>query len=123
MILQFFFVWKVSSKSVYGLMGAKSTIASSELMFYIKALSEKKEDLVNHTFRHFFVYDNARIHTSKAVQDFILESKLRLIRILPYTPILNLCEKLINSIKMKLKQMHSWWRLHYIKVYIKTIGW
>ena len=29
------FVWGVSSKSVYGLMGAESTITSSELMFYI----------------------------------------------------------------------------------------
>ena len=105
------FVWGVSSKSVYGLMGAESTITSSELMFYIKTLSEKREDLVNHNNTDFiFVYDNARIHTSKAVQDFILKSKLRSISIPPYTPILNPCEKLINSIKMKLKRMHSWGR-------------
>ena len=95
------FVWGVLSKSVYGLMSAESIKTSSELMLYIKTLSEKRED--NNPYFN-FVYDNARIHTSKAVQDFILKSKLRSISIPPYTPILNTIEKLINSIKNESKK-------------------
>ena len=103
-----FFVWAVFSKTVYGLMGTEQTITSSELMLYLKTLSEKKEDLENHNNTYFiFVYDNARFHISKAAWDFILKSKLRSISIPLYNLILNPCKKLINSIKMKLKRMHN----------------
>ena len=53
------------------------------------------------------VWDNASIHLSEIVSKFILSTKLRVITIPPYNPVLNPVEKLINFIKMKLRKIHG----------------
>ena len=50
------------------------------------------------------VWDNASIYLSDRASEFILLSKLRVITIPPYNPVLNPVEKLINCIKMKLSK-------------------
>ena len=53
------------------------------------------------------VWDNTSILLSEIVSKFISSAKLRVITILPYNPVLNPVEKLINCIKMKLRKLHG----------------
>ena len=109
------FICGVSNRMVYGFLGSKSTITSSEIIWYIKELvnsrvkTEEQEDN-----KFIIVSDNAEVHTSEKVRDFIVQTKLRWLGIPAYWPILNPAEKLINSVKMKIKQLKSWGRWGYL---------
>ena len=72
------FICGVSSRMVYGFLGSKSTITSSEIILYIKELVNiraKEENQKDYKF--IIVSDNAMVHTSEKVKDFIKQTKLR----------------------------------------------
>ena len=103
-----FFFWALSYKRVYGLMGKEDTNKSEIVKYYLKNLYE---DLIrtdkNQANRTIVIWDNAPVHSSNATTEFIKSAKLRVLTIPPYTPSLNPAEKLINSIKMKLKKLQA----------------
>ena len=51
------------------------------------------------------VFDNATIHTSKKVQEFLLENRLKALTIAPYTPQLNAAELFIRALKGKVAKL------------------
>ena len=102
------FIVGVSARKVYGIVGSLSSITSSEVKTYIKQLVEtrnQEKDNANDDF--VLIYDNAKVHVSKVMKDFVKKTKIRALSIPPYSPFLNATEKLINCIKMKLLKMSS----------------
>ena len=102
------FICAVSSIRVYLLLGTDSTITSHEVKYYIRQLAEylnQDYDLVNKPF--ILMYDNAKVHTSDAVVQFIVKSKLRSVGITAYQPVLNPWEILIGAVKSALTKLQA----------------
>ena len=55
--------------------------------------------------KYVFVSDNAKIHTSKKIANYLIQKGITLITIVPYSPSLNPWEKMIACVKGKLR---SW---------------
>ena len=105
---QMSFVWGVSNKRLNGLMGVLGKWNSAVFKHYLKQIFselELSERLTDN--ERIIVWDNASIHLSDMASGFISSSKLRVITIPPYNPVLNPAEKLINCIKMKLRKAHG----------------
>ena len=84
------FIWGLSAKRVYEIMGSDGTITSAEVKHYIQELSESRKILWNDDDQNFvLMFNNARVHTSILTNKFISSSKLRAIRIPAYWPVLN----------------------------------
>ena len=102
------FFWALSHKRVYGLMGKEDTNTSYIVRHYLRSLNEDRiisdESQENRTI---VVWDNAFVHSSSITTEFVKSANLRVLTIPPYTPCLNPAEKLINSIKMKLKKLQA----------------
>ena len=81
---------------------------SDEIKYYVKCLTSNRNESQEIDDRDFIlVYDNARVHVSEAMKEFIQKSKLRSIGIPTYWPVLDPCEKLINATKQHLKSIHE----------------
>ena len=105
---QMSFVWGVSSKRLCGLMGVQGKCNSTVFKFYLKQMFAELESSAKFDDNErIIVWDNASIHLSDSASEFILSSKLRVITIPPYNPVLNPVEKLMNCIKMKLRKAHG----------------
>ena len=105
---QMSFVWGVSSKRLYGLMGVQGKCNLTMFKFYRKQMFVELESSVKFDDNErIIVWDNASTYLSDRASEFILSSKLRVITIPPYNPALNPVEKLINCIKMKLRKAHG----------------
>ena len=79
------FICGVSSRMVYGFLGSKSTITSSEIILYIKELVNTRAKEENQKDDKFIIVsDNAKVHTSEKVKDFIKQTKLRWLGIPAY---------------------------------------
>ena len=89
-------------------MGKEDTNTSYIVRHYLRSLYEDKiisdESQENRTI---VVWDNAPVHSSNITTEFAKSANLRVLTIPPYTPCLNPAEKLINSIKMKLKKLQA----------------
>ena len=102
------FICAVSNIKVYGLLGTDSTITSDEVKYYIRQLAEyRNQDLSLANKPFILMYDNAKVHTSDAVVQFIIKSKLRSVGISAYQPVLNPCEKLIGAVKSTLTKLQA----------------
>lgn len=59
------FIWGLSAKRVYGLMGSDGSITSDEIILYIKELWLAREGQLEPNDSDFvIVFDNAKVHTS-----------------------------------------------------------
>ena len=102
------FIWAVSNIKVYGILGNQSSNKSKEFKFYLRRLIDcRNADPEFEKVPFIMMYDNSGIHTSDEVREFINKSKLRAISIVPYSPMLNPCEKLITAVKSNLKKLQS----------------
>ena len=102
------FIWAVSNLRVYGIFGNQSSNKSQEFKFYLRQLFNERNSNIEFKEKPFvLMYDNAKIHTSKEMREFIIKSKRRSIGIVPYTPILNPCEKLIGAVKSHLAKLQT----------------
>ena len=102
------FICAVSNKKVYGILGNQSTNKSKDFKFYLRQLVYFRSvdtDLDGIPF--ILMYDNAKIYTSNEVWTFIHKSDLRSISIVPYSPMLNPCEKLIACTKSNMRKLQS----------------
>ena len=67
------FICAVSNIKVYGLPETDSTITSDEVKYYIRQLVEyRNQDLSLANKPFILMYDNAKVHTSDAVVQFII---------------------------------------------------
>ena len=102
------FIWALSSRWVFWIFGWNGSITSDEIKYYVKCLASNRNESQEIDDRDFIlVYDNARVHVSEAMKEFIQKSKLRSIGIPTYWPVLDPCEKLINATKQHLKSIHE----------------
>lgn len=71
-------------------------ITSNEIIKFLKELLD-----INKNKRVFMIWDNARIHTSKAVEEFISQhdEELFILYLPPYSPMLNPQENVWNKLK------------------------
>ena len=101
------FIWALSSKQVYGVIGSHNSITSEVFKLYVKELWEHRSGCGALKSTPFILmYENWKVHTSKVMREFIAKSKLRSISTPSYSPICNAAEKLINSIKQQVKILH-----------------
>ena len=102
------FIWAVSNIKVYEIMGNQGSNKSKEFKFYLRELIEsRRADPELEKVPFIMMHDNAGIHTSNELEEFISKSRLRSVSIVPYSPMLNLCEKLIAAIKSNLRMLQS----------------
>ena len=101
------FIWVLSNKQIYGIIGSQGSITSKLFKHYLKELWIHQNSCSTLKSTPFIlIYDNAKMHRAEIVREFIANSKLRSICILSYSPICNAAEKLINSIKQHIKILH-----------------
>ena len=102
------FIWTLSDYQIYEILGLEGSVASSIVKHYITELvSRRKCDLDWDSKSFVFIRENSKMHSNKLISHFLGKSKLKKISTPQYTPVLNPWEKLINSIKAKIKLMHS----------------
>ena len=94
-----------SKKKIYGIMINKNAQDYDSFIYFLRWLMIDKqlEDKYENS-KWWIIADNAKIHTYVKIQNWWKESKVRLITIWPYSPSLNPAEKLISTIKNKLKK-------------------
>ena len=101
-------IWALSDHQIYGILGVEGSVTSEIFKHYITDLVFKRKCISGSTSKPFvFIWDNSRVHSNELINNFLANSKLRAISIPQYSPVLNPWEKLINSIKTKIKLMHS----------------
>ena len=102
------FIVTVSKLHLYGVMSISGTWNSDCIVHFLKMVCywrNSKPEVAKNKF--LFVADNASVHTSSEIVNFVSKSGLRLLTIAPYSPALNPSEVVINWIKSKLRQMQS----------------
>ena len=101
--MSFFVAFSVNR--FYGIMGIEGTGTSQIFIHFLNNVLNKRKKLnLDKTRPLVIVLDNASIHKTKEAIKFIIDSKIPMITIPPYEPSLNPVEKLIFSIKSKLRQ-------------------
>ena len=89
-----------SKKRIYGVVSTIGTFVSKEIKrFYYHIFKSKFEDFQETEDNHVIVCDNASIHKSLEIWEFIKNSGATILTIAPYCPWLNPTEHLIGSIK------------------------
>ena len=82
------FIAALSQDRIYGIMGKDGTGNSETIKIFVKELCEtRNKDLKSKPF--VICWDNAPIHTSTTISQFLKSSELRVITITPYSPALN----------------------------------
>ena len=99
-----------SKNRIYGILGSTCANNSKTFILFLSSLFDCIENIFKITNgKIWVVLDNASIHVSKEIEEFIKNIWIRLITICPYSQSLNPWEKLISVIKMKMKarRMHG----------------
>ena len=86
---------------VFLLMKIQMTATSLDT-FWIKNWNKKKISFNKNDKDYYIICDNATIHKSKFIKDYLISNGLWMMIIHPYCPSLNAVEKLIISIKQKI---------------------
>ena len=98
------FMLGFSKKYFYGIMGTTGTGDSLMFINFINDLVLTRSEILNNNDSNFvLVMDNAAIYVSQRVSDYVKTANLSILTIAPYSPSLNPWEKLISSIKSKVK--------------------
>ena len=98
----------VSRMHFYGVMSISGTSTSDCVIHFLKSVCLSRNSMPEMSQKKFiFVEDNASVHTSSDMVNFIKRTGLRLLTIAPYSPALNSSEYVINWIKTKLRRLQS----------------
>ena len=91
-----------SKQRFYGIVGTSTTNNSASfLRFVMNAFKHRLKTLKIKDKRFVIIWDNASLHTSKEVKEFIANTGVIICTITPYSPCLNPAERLILYIKKK----------------------
>ena len=92
------FIVAMSSTKIHGITATTKTFNSEKFKYFLRELvSNTKENYA-------LIWDNARIHVSNNIQEFLKEQRLCLITIPAYSPVLNAAEKIILNIKSRIRK-------------------
>ena len=91
-----FMIW-FSKLRIYGVIGTNETFDSN---MFLQFLIQMKENLHSNWV---FIADNASIHKTNQIREYLEDTKQLLITIPSYSPCLNPWEHLIRSIKSKIR--------------------
>ena len=72
--------------------------------FWINWWGSEKLNFKKSNINYYIICDNATIHKSKLISDFLIENNIRMVTISPYSPALNAAEKIILAIKQKVNK-------------------
>ena len=108
-----------SSIRIYGWLWTLETVNSEVMKYYYHNLcSIMNQESNEHSKRSLLVWDNAQVHKSKALKDFILKAKMKLLTITSYSPWLNPTEQLIGWIKARVRNEINSGRYVYLALLI-----
>ena len=99
------FIVAHSQHGLEGLIGTKTTFNQEKYINFLQKLVshiKTKEDI--YPAKIILVADNWRFHRTELIRKFIKKEKIKWLFILPYSPEINSCEKLINFIKSNVKK-------------------
>ena len=98
------FVIAHSQTQIEGIMGTKTTFTQIKYLKFLKKLVEKVKSKQNvPSCKIVIVADNYRFHRASKVREYFIEEEIVCLFIPPYSPEINPCEKLINLVKMYVK--------------------
>ena len=98
------FLKAFSSQRLYGWIRTKESFDSDMIIKFIQEIcSARKLHFDVSDNKMIFIADNAPIHVSKKIQNFLNNRRMSMITILAYSPSLNPCEKIIGCIKAKIR--------------------
>ena len=92
------FMIAFSHKKIHGVMATNKTFNSIKFIYFLRQMIQKLEE------SYAIIWDNSKIHVSKAVSEFLVNQQLWLITIPPYSPFVNSWEKLILLIKSRMRR-------------------
>ena len=98
-------VFGISNEKFCPVLGIKGTFNSDAIVWYLQKLRLFQSSNGKNEKSYAIVWDNASIHKSKKVMDFLTESKMHMITIPAYSPWLNPVETMIGAFKRKLSTM------------------
>ena len=82
------------------------TNSSEDFTIFLKKLLElRHQSFIGVAEETILIFDNATIHTSWKVQEFLTENQLKAMTIAPYTPQLNVAELFIRALKAKASKL------------------
>ena len=91
-----------SKQRFYGIVGTSTSNNSASFLRFVKNTFEHRSKSLKLKDRRFIIiWDNASLHTSKEVKDYIANTEIIICTIAPYSPCLNPAERLILYIKKK----------------------
>ena len=93
------FIVAFSEKKIHGIMPTKKTFNSKMFKYFIIKLIKSFD------YNYALIWDNARIHVSELITQFLIEQRLLMITIPAYSPVVNACENLILNIKAKVRKL------------------
>ena len=100
------FVVTHSQAWVEGIMGTKSSFNQEKYSMFLKELIAKLKTDGNLDWEKLIlIVDNWVFHRTNAIKELLSQEKLACLFIPPYSPEINVCEKLINFIKSRVKSM------------------
>ena len=106
-----YFVITVSSKHIYGVLASEQANTSQILLYFLDCLIKCQESLFKQTNeKTLFVIDNASIHKTKSIDEYVKSKEISLLTIPPYSLALNGAETVIQSIESKVSRHRSYGR-------------
>ena len=97
------FIVGVSWNRVEGILAWTKSITTNIFIKFIKDLIQRFNSVEDSEALPVFILDNSSVHVNSKSRKFMDESNIRWVSIPPYSPQLNAAEKLIASIKSKIK--------------------
>ena len=99
------FIIAVSSLHFYWIIRLDGSTTSSNFIYFLSKIWRWRR--VNYEVNNdkcWYIIDNASIHKTSEVKHWVIQNKICMITLPPYSPSLNVAELFIGSIKSKLKQ-------------------
>ena len=102
------FIIEFSIDRVYGVLGTTSTHSHKSFITFISnILDYRVYRLKGVDSRLAIVCDNASIHKSKEVKEYLNKTEVQIMTIWPYSPALNPAEKMILFIRQKIQLLRN----------------
>ena len=99
-----YIVLAVSSEHIYDVMASTRANTAEVFMYFLDCLLKFREDKLNMSnLKTVFVVDNASIHKTKEINEYVRNNKISILTIPPYSLALNGAETIIQALKLKIK--------------------
>ena len=102
------FIIGFSIRRIYGVLGTTATHSHKSFITFISNILDYRVNRFEEVdSRLVIVCDNASIHKSKEVKEFLNKTEVQIMTIWPYSPALNPAEKMILFIRKKIQLLRN----------------